>query len=103
MGHMDGEQILAYASLANMVGTAIVVLLVWAMKTGRSEGVRASDIAALDRAIHKLANVIDGMPTTASLDNLELRLLLKLKETESTIAAMAAHVASAAAAARQTP
>lgn len=92
------ERVLVYATIAQIAVMAIVGGLVWVNGRGREEGVRASDIAALDKAIHRLANTISGMPTHAALENLELRLELKLKTTEAAIAASAAHVASAAAA-----
>ena len=92
---MDGEQILAYASLANMAGIAIVARLVWTGRKGREEGVRASDIEDVKRTLHVLNNVVAGLPNRESLKLLAAELRVEIKVAE--LAAAAAAVAAAAA------
>lgn len=91
---MDGEEILIYASIASIVVQAFVAVLIWATRKGREDGVRASDIAALDKAIHRLASVVDGMPTKSALENLEMKLRLVISQAESQLTKNAADLAA---------
>ena len=97
---MGGESMLVWASLAQIVGTAIVGLLVWTNGRARDEGVRASDIEDFKRTLHTLSNVVAGLPTRESLKLLASELRVEIFTAE--LAAERA-AAAAAAAARQTP